>query len=248
MEKKVIAKVNGFEITEQDRMQYIRSLGPQRSQQLNNEEGRKHVLQELISHKLFLIDAIDNDVENSPEFEAEYNRIKDSILTQVNINKVFATIQIPEEDMKSFFDENKDKYKSPEQADTSHILVKTEEESNDIYNQIMNDEIKFGEAAAKYSSCPSKDKEGRLGNYPKGQMVPEYDQASFAMEVGEVSKPVKTQFGYHIIKLHSKTPAQDSDFENVKPYIYKELFQRKQRELYMEKVEELKTKYSVELV
>jgi peptidyl-prolyl cis-trans isomerase C len=248
MENKVIARVNGYVITENDRMQYIRHLGPQRAQQLNNDEGKKHVLQELISHKLFLVDAIENDVENSPEFVAEYNRIKDSILTQVNINKVFAEIKLSDDELKKFYEANKGSYNTPAQADTSHILIKTEEEAEKIYDQIMKEEIKFGEAAAKYSSCPSKDKQGRLGKYPKGQMVPEYDNASFAMEVGEMSKPVKTQFGYHIIMLHEKTEAKESDFENVKPYVYKQLFNQKQREFYAAKVEELKGKYKVEMM
>ena len=85
------------------------------------------------------------------------------------------------------------------QVKASHILVKTKEEAEQIRVDILSGKISFAEAAEKYSSCPSGSKGGDLGFFGRGMMVPEFDQASFSLPVGEVSEPVQTQFGYHLI-------------------------------------------------
>ncbi len=85
----------------------------------------------------------------------------------------------------------------------SHILVETEDEANDLYEQIKNG-ADFAELAMEHSLCPSKRDGGDLRFFGKGMMVKPFEDAAFALEVGEVSKPVKTQFGWHIIKVTDK--------------------------------------------
>lgn len=87
----------------------------------------------------------------------------------------------------------------------SHLLVKTEEEAAKLREEILAGKD-FGEVAAQVSMCPSGRDGGDLGFFGKGQMVKEFEDACFSMEVGEVSNPIKTQFGYHLIKL---TDTQD---------------------------------------
>lgn len=82
----------------------------------------------------------------------------------------------------------------------SHILVKTEQEANSILFDLKRG-ASFEDMAKKHSICPSKNKGGDLGWFGKGQMVREFEQAAFSLPVGELSKPIKTQFGYHIIKV-----------------------------------------------
>ena len=85
----------------------------------------------------------------------------------------------------------------------SHILVETEQEANDLLNQI-NSGKKFEKLAKKHSSCPSGKNGGDLGYFTRGRMVPEFENAAFGMNVGQVSAPIKTQFGYHLIKVIDK--------------------------------------------
>ena len=85
----------------------------------------------------------------------------------------------------------------------SHILVKTEEEANDLYEKISNG-ADFAEMAQEYSLCPSKRDGGDLRYFGKGMMVKPFEDAAFSLEVGEMSKPVETQFGWHLIKLTDK--------------------------------------------
>jgi peptidyl-prolyl cis-trans isomerase C len=82
----------------------------------------------------------------------------------------------------------------------SHILVGTEQEANNLLSQI-NSGKSFEELAQKHSQCPSGRKGGDLGFFTKGQMVPEFESAAFSMQPGQVSRPIKTQFGYHLIKV-----------------------------------------------
>jgi len=81
-----------------------------------------------------------------------------------------------------------------------HILVKTEKEARDLVEQIKTGKD-FTELARKYSECPSGKRGGDLGFFTKGQMVKEFEDTAFTMERGQVSEPVKTQFGYHIIMV-----------------------------------------------
>ena len=90
------------------------------------------------------------------------------------------------------------------EVNASHILVKTEEEAIEIRKQLLKG-ASFEEMARKYSICPSgASNGGNLGFFGKGIMVPEFEKAAFALSVGEISQPVQTQFGYHIIKIIDK--------------------------------------------
>ncbi|VVB80651.1 Foldase protein PrsA [uncultured archaeon] len=91
-------------------------------------------------------------------------------------------------------------------VNASHILVKTEKEALDILHQIVAKEITFEDAARKYSFCPSKRQGGSLGNFGKGMMVQEFEEACFSdkNKVGDVVGPIKTQFGFHLIKINSR--------------------------------------------
>ena len=82
----------------------------------------------------------------------------------------------------------------------SHILVKTEDKANWIYNELKKGKD-FAKLAKEYSDCPSKRNGGDLGFFGKGQMVKEFEDAAFSLKEGETSKPVKTEFGYHLIKV-----------------------------------------------
>ena len=86
-----------------------------------------------------------------------------------------------------------------EEIRASHLLVKTEQEAKDIRKKITEDGVDFAEAAKEYSFCPSKADGGDLGYFGKGQMVKPFEDAAFALKKNEISQPVKTQFGWHLI-------------------------------------------------
>ena len=87
------------------------------------------------------------------------------------------------------------------EVSAKHILVGTEKEAKDLLGRINSGEISFEEAAAQFSQCPSKNDGGNLGFFGRGSMVKEFEEAAFSTKVGQISQPVKTQFGWHLIKV-----------------------------------------------
>ena len=247
MENKVLAIVNGSEITEGHRSSLLRSLGPQRAQQFQGKEGEELILKELINQELFYFDAVDTKLEETEEFKAELENAKMNILKQINIHNTLKAVKIEEDELKEFFNNNKEKYNKPATVGAKHILVSDEEKINEIAEELKGD-LTFEDAAKKYSTCPSKDRGGDLGVFGKGQMVPEFEAVAFELEIGVISEPVKTQFGYHIIMTTEKNEGEESAFDEVKDTISNELVIRKQNDVYLAKVEKLKESYEVEII
>jgi len=242
---KILATVGGMPITEEDVDSFLSGLG-QRGQSYNNPEGRKVVLEQLIGNKLLLLDAKRNLIEAEPAFKAQLARLKDNLLAGYAAEKVISAVTVSDKDARDFYDANPDKFLSEETVNASHILVETEEQARELIARLQ-DGASFEELAAEHSSCPSKANGGNLGDFGKGQMVPEFDKAVFEMEVGAISaEPVATQFGYHIIKLNSKSEASVMAFEEIAEEIKRALLAEKQQKAYESKINQLKILYPVD--
>lgn len=247
MENKILAKVGALTVTEKEVDDFLAELGA-RAQGYNNPEGRKVILQEIINSKLLLLDARHNLLETEPEFKAELAKLRENLLINYAGNKVISAVKVNDEDVKKYYDENLDKFKQGETVNADHILVDSEEKALEILAKIENGEISFGDAAREYSSCPSGQRGGNLGDFGRGQMVPEFDSAVFELEVDEITKaPVKTQFGYHLIKLNSKSEASVMPFEQIAAQLGEMVLNEKRREAYERKINQLKILYPVEL-
>ena len=245
MNSKVLATVNGVTITEAEVDSMVVSL-MQHGQNVNNEQGRKMVLEQLISKKLLLLDAQKNLFEYDPEFKKELEMVKNDLLVNFTMKKALEKVTVKDEEVKEYFDKNKEMFVEGEKVGASHILVDSEEKANDLIAKINAKEVSFEDCARENSSCPSSENGGNLGEFTKGQMVPEFDEACFSMEVGEVRGPVKTQFGFHIIKLNSKSEAKPVEFDTVKEQLKVSLIQEKQQEAYKSKINQLQILYPVD--
>lgn len=243
MERKVLATIGEKEITNYDVESALQSLEPYQAMHFNSDQGKKQLLDDLVNQELFYMEAKENELHNDEEFKKELQRVQENMLKQYAINKVLTSISLTEEEKKAFFDANKDKFNKPETATAKHILVETEEQANDLLNKIKANEVSFEDAASEHSTCPSKEAGGNLGSFPRGQMVPEFEEAVFNMEKGEVAGPVKTQFGYHLIKLEDLNKGGESEYEEVKNEIERTLMYQKQTEVYSKKLNDLRSKY-----
>lgn len=246
MENKTIAVVNGNEIKESDLQALMNNLG-QNAAYFQGPEGKQKLIDELIMHELMYIDAMDKGLENDEEFIEVINNMKKSMLQQYNLRKMFNEITLSDEELKEYYEKHKDTFVTQEMVKASHILVDSEEKATEILEDIT-DGLSFEEAAKEHSSCPSKQSGGALGEFGKGQMVPEFEDAVFSMQVGEISGPIKTQFGYHLIKLTDYTPERNSSFEEVIQEVKDSCFMEKQEKLYNDKKAELSKKYNVEIL
>lgn len=244
---KILANVGPLTVKESEVEEFILSLG-QRGQAYNNPEGRKVILEQLIGNKLLLLDARKNLYETEPEFKAELAKMKENLLINYAGGKVISAVTVSDKELEAYYEENKDKLGGGETVNASHILVDTAEKALEILAKIKSGELSFEDAAMEHSSCPSGQRGGNLGDFGRGQMVPEFDSAVFAMEVGEITEaPVKTQFGYHLIKLNSKNEEDVPALEEVRPQLYEMLLRDKQRKAYESRINQLKILYPVDI-
>jgi len=243
----ILARVNGQPITSAEVDAAIIAMGA-KGERYNNPEGRRMVLDQLINKKLFLADAAKNLYEYDPKFKAEFQKIKEDMLANFAIAKAVENVKVTDDEAKKFFEDNKSELVSGETVNASHILVDSEEKANEILAKINAGEISFEDAARANSSCPSSEQGGNLGEFTRGQMVPEFDEACFSMEVGEIRGPVKTQFGFHLIKLNAKNEAQPLEYETIADQIKQKLASDKQQEAYRSKINQLKILYPVDIL
>lgn len=245
MEAKILATVGTKTITEADVDAFLAGMG-QRGQAYQNPQGRAMVLEQLINKALLVLDATRNLYEREPEFKAELARVKEDLLANYAVDKAVREVRVTDADVEAYYNENKAQFVQGPTVNASHILVDSEEKANEILAKINAGELTFADAAKEFSTCPSGKEGGNLGDFGRGQMVPEFDEACFAMEVGTISAPVKTQFGYHLILLNSKSEETEMAFDTIKAQLKEKLMQDKQQAAYQSKLNQLKILYPVD--
>lgn len=244
-EDKLVAKVNGKEITRADVMKFLNDMGPQMAMQFQSPEGIQRVVDEMVNQELLYLDAKATNLHEEEEYKKLLESTEVTLLKNYAFNKAIASKPPTEDEIIDYYNNNKDAFGNPETLQASHILVENEEKAKEVIEE-LNSGLSFEEAASKHSTCPSKDQGGRLGGFGRGQMVKEFEDAAFDMEVGATSQPVKSQFGYHIIYLEGKTPAQEKTLEEAKDEVIDHVTRSKQQDEYMAKVNKLKEVYKVE--
>lgn len=158
--------------------------------------------------------------------------LKKQLPLQVEIRKLIEPkVKVTDDEIKKYFDENKATLGSQEEVRASHILVKTKEEADAIVKQLKSGADFAALAKEKSGDTGSKDKGGDLGFFKRGDMVAAFSDAAFKLKVGETSEPVKSEYGYHIIKVTDHKDAVTPTFENSKEEIRKTLVSQKVSEM-----------------
>ncbi len=222
----VVARVDGQDITRVDVFRYIKMM-PAAVQQLPPAQVYPLALEQVIDTRMVQNKAENAGLENDPEVKAQVSMAEQQIVRSVYVQREVDR-QISESDMKKKYDGTVGKAPAVQEINASHILVATEEDAKKIIEELGKGED-FAKLAAKYSADPgNKDKGGELGWFAKQDMVPEFSDAAFKIAKGEVSKtPVKTQFGYHVVKVNDKRERPKPSFEELKPMLQVELRREK---------------------
>ena len=243
----VLVVVGGKQITNADVDTMIASMG-QQGQAYMNPQGKAMILEELIAQRLLLLDATRNLFEREPAFKEQLAKLKDELLVNYAVGKVVSGVRVTDDEAKQYFEEHAEQFMGEEQVSASHILVDSEDKASDLLAKIKAGEISFEAAARENSSCPSSQRGGSLGEFGRGQMVPEFEEAAFALEVGVVSDPVKTQFGYHIIRTNAKGEAKPISYNEARESIQRKLMADKQQAAYRSRVNQLKIMVPVDML
>lgn len=243
-----LVDVNGIVITTADFKKELENLPPYLKPMAESAEGKKQLIDTMVVRELVLKEAQKEGIDKSQAVADKLDDLKKQLILQAYVKKkVEEQANITDADLQKFYDQNKDKFKTGEQVRASHILVKTEPEAKEILKQLKGG-ANFEELAKKSSIDASAGaKGGDLGWFGKGSMIPEFEKAAFAMKEGELSGIVKTQFGYHIIKLTGKRPAGIRPFAEVKDQIRDNILPQKQQDVLKKITDDMKktAKYTI---
>jgi peptidyl-prolyl cis-trans isomerase C len=212
----VLAKVNGAEIRQSDVTLAEEELGPSLAQ-MDPATKKDNVLAFLIDMKIVAKAAEDKKIENNEEFKKRLAFARNRLLMD-NLLASEGKAATTDEAMKKVYEDASKQIVGEQEVHARHILVETEDEAKAVKAE-LDKGADFAELAKKKSKDPGASDGGDLGFFTKDQMVPEFSAVAFALEPGKISNPVKSQFGWHIIKVEEKRNRKAPDFDQVKAQI-----------------------------
>jgi peptidyl-prolyl cis-trans isomerase C len=210
---KILAKVDGAAITEDDYNDALADIGPGLPEKLEGPEREKYVLDYLIDLRLVAKQALADKLDGTADFARRLAYYHDKLAMEGLLTNVAKSATTEEAERKAYDEAAKAQPPEPE-VHARHILLPTEEEAKAALARIKAGED-FAKVATELSKDPAGDG-GDLGWFTKDRMVPEFADAAFKLEPGQVSDPVKSQFGWHIIKVEGKRMKTFPPFEQVK--------------------------------
>jgi peptidyl-prolyl cis-trans isomerase C len=258
--KETVAKVSHKKITKTDLENQINAL-PEKDKQLvkSNPQAKQQILNQMIDQELVAIEAKKEGYTRSDDYKTQLDNYKRNLLINMFINdKVNKNVQVSREEVQAFFQQNQAQFSEKKERNVAHILISTAErtdaearaKANNVARQVKTGKSDFAKAAATHSDhAESKNKGGELGYFQKGQLKKEFSDAAFKLNAnGQIAGPVKTDLGYHIIKLLDTRTRPAIPLAQVQQQIAQSIAQAKSRQLQEELLSSLKEKYTVEVI
>lgn len=238
----IVATVNGKNITEADIKLAETEIGSDLGS-LPEATKRRVLVEYLIENQLFAEAAEGNKLGSTPEFDGRMQYWRRRALRDTYFEKTVKD-SVSEADAKKLYDEQVKLLKPEEEVKARHILVESEDKAKEIAEKIAHG-ADFADMAKQFSKDPgTKDDGGSLGYFSKGQMVPQFEEAAFKLEEGDVSDPVQTQFGWHLIQVEDRRERQPPAFDVIKERLIASMMHRKAQEI----AADLRSKAEIEYV
>jgi peptidyl-prolyl cis-trans isomerase C len=226
---KIVARVNGLPITEREVALATEDLG-ERLVQIPEARKRDEVINYLVDLKLGAKAAADAKIGDGPDFAARLAYNRDKVLLDAYLAGEAKKAATPEA-AKKLFDDTVKSLTPEEEVNARHILVEEEAQAKAVVERLKKGED-FAKVAGEISKDPGSGKEGgSLGWFSKERMVPEFAEAAFKLTKGQLSEPVKSQFGWHVIRLEDRRTKPAPDFAAVKPQIDQYLERKAQQDI-----------------
>jgi peptidyl-prolyl cis-trans isomerase C len=225
---KVIARVNGADIKASDVAIAEEDIGANLAQ-MPPESRREYLTAYLTDMALVAKAAEGRKLADSDEFKQRLAYYRNKVLMDLLLQSE-AKAAVSDGAMRQLYDEASKQMAGQQEVHARHILVKTEDEAKGIIAELKNG-ADFAELARKKSSDPGASEGGDLGYFPKEEMVPEFADAAFKLDKGQISEPVHTRFGWHVIKIEDKRERQAPPFEQVRDQLATHLVRKSQAEL-----------------
>ena len=239
METKIVATVDGKPIFLSEIIGMAQRL-PEQYRKMSLEAVYPSLLTRAIDSKLVTLEGRRSGFSKDPDVKKRLREVEDQIISEIFLTKTIGS-QVTEEALKKIYSETKSKMASGDQIKARHILLDSEEKAAEIIKKLQAGG-EFAKLAAEYSTGPSAASGGDLGWFGEGQMVPEFSKAAFALNPGDiVTKPVKTQFGWHIILVEDRKVSAPPSFDDAKEQLASTMSQKLLKEL----IETLRTKATI---
>lgn len=258
----ILAQVGPYKLTKKEFEAKLETAPPQVKMILAHQPGlKKALVKRWVEISLLSLAAKDEGLANDPEVKARLEEVTRQILAQAYLEKkiLAKTGQVSEKELQAYYEKHKDKYQEPEAVRARHILIEVPQnatkaqekealkKAQEIRARILKGED-FAKLAKEYSADPgTKNRGGELGFFTRGQMVKAFEEAAFSLKPGEVSQPVRTPFGYHIIQVEEVRAAKQKSFEEVKGRIKEEILAKREQEALNKAIAELKKKYPTKI-
>jgi peptidyl-prolyl cis-trans isomerase C len=205
------------------------------------------ILDQMISEKLLIQEAKNMGLEEDNNVLEQIEKMTEQILVQVLMEReILDKVEVKDEEISEYYEQNKDSFTEKEQVHLYNILLETEEEAQDVLEQLKAGKD-FSEIAKEKSTGPSAAQGGDLGYLSKGTIILEIEEVVFALVLEELSEVIKTDFGFHILKITEKKPETIKALEEVKEDIIQTLLPDKQKDAFENLLEELKSKSEIEI-
>ena len=237
----IIATFGDFTITMEDLNTMWDNIPAEYKAQLTKGD----VLDQIISEKLLIQDAKSKNLENDEKVAKQISDMINQILVQALIEKeVLNTAKVTDEEATEYYKDNQEEFTEKEQVHLFNILVETEEEANSVLGE-LNSGKDFSEVAKEKSTGPSADQGGDLGYITKGSIIPEIEEVVFTLEIDSITDVIKSDYGFHILKISEKKPEELKSFDDVRESIIQNLLPEKQKSAFDNLIEELKSKTEI---
>ncbi|MFN3505557.1 MAG: peptidylprolyl isomerase [Caldimicrobium sp.] len=258
--EKVLAEVGPYKLFEED-LEAIMKGDPQVREILKvkpelKNQIQKTLIERWINISLLALAAKEEKLNENPTIKKKILENEKMILAEEFLQRKLFDLKVSEEEMKQYYEKHKANYREPEAVQLKHILIfvdskegkSAEEKALNRAKQIRGQLIKgakFEELAKVHSDdLASRDKGGDLGILRKGDTIPEFEEKVFSLKAGEISEPIRSPYGYHIVKVVKKIPASQLSFEAVKDKVKEDILKEKEKEKLEKEIESLRKKFS----
>lgn len=243
---RVLAQINGREIKDDEFKIRFSKLSLSLKQRYSDEKGKREFLEEIVKRELLLQEAKRIGIENDRDLLGRIEEMRERvILNEFLQREVEGKLVAAEKELEEYYNLHKDEFKSPDEARISQIVVKSEDDAKDVLKR-LHEGADFARTAKKFSvDIATRNSGGDLGIIQKGKIHPQLDSVIFSMNEGDISDPIKTETGYHIIKLQKKTPGTPLSLNDARNIVSQRYHIEKRNKVFEDMFTRLRSKASI---
>ncbi|HSR68390.1 MAG TPA: peptidylprolyl isomerase [Acidobacteriota bacterium] len=245
--EEVVAEMDGYRLTQSEVDQLVASLGPRARQQLQGEKQRRQFIRKWMEVKAIAREAEESGLDEDETFQRQMELRRTQALADYYRAKVSQAASVSEEDMQAYYEQNKEYFRHPRMVRLNSIMVGSEEEARSIVEQLRNggDFEKIAQVRSK--DIRTRDRGGFMGWIQPGQLEAAMEQVAFGLEEGEISEPLRTVQGWHILMVDGTREPGYLTIDDIRDNLAQQLLQLKQKEEADELARRASEKYNVKL-